>query len=346
MTPDRSELCFDWSGTGFSFRFRGSLLAAHFLAVYGEEPSGRFGQGPVKWKIWPRIAVFLDGEKTAYRVFTVDAERKTEILFCSEKTEEHVIHVLKLTESIKSGLSVVSFFADGRFLPYAPERRPVIEFIGDSITCGYGNTAAPFTQNFYTEDEDITKTYAALTADALGMEPRYLCISGGCVRNTEWNGRPYSLSEVYPYTDLWRSDLLGEVPERWDFRNGPADVVVINLGSNDIGSVVMAEDPAGAEEQFVRDYHDLVADIRRRNGAKTLIICTLGDLRYYLYDRITEAAARFAEESGDANIFCTKLRTYGITDVRGADGHPGLDAHRRMAEELTAFIRKHLPSVL
>ena len=104
----------------------------------------------------------------------------------------------------------------------------------------------------------------------------------------------------------------------------------------------MVEDPVMAEEQFVRDYYDLIADVRRRNGEKTRIICTLGDLRYYLYDRITEAAARFVDETGDTRIFCTKLRTYGILDIRGADGHPGIAAHERMARELTEFIRKIL----
>ena len=340
IPADKKEIFFDYSGTGMEFRYIGRVLTCHFNAVAGDEPSSVFAPKSIpKWKVWPRVAVYLDGSDEPHRIITVDRPDKDEIIFSSCEKEDHVIRIVKLTEIVKSGLSADSFFGDGTILPVKTAKKPVIEFVGDSITCGFGILARPETTWFYGEHEDFTKTYAYLTAKALGMEAQAVSCSGFCVKMKDWNGRLYGIAEMYPYTDIWRQEMNGESPELWDFKHHHADIVVINLGSNDAGGVAISKDPKKAEDAFEEDYYNLIADIRARNGLYTKIVCVLGDMQYYLYDRIAAAAKRFIADTGDTKVYVKKLMPGDNFDVRGAANHPGVMAGERMAKELTAFIR-------
>ncbi|MBR2885665.1 MAG: phospho-sugar mutase, partial [Clostridia bacterium] len=61
--------------------------------------------------------------------------------------------------------------------PPSPKSRK-IEFFGDSITCGYGVLAEESVTVYNTYEQDSTKAYAFLTAQAFDAELRSECISG------------------------------------------------------------------------------------------------------------------------------------------------------------------------
>ena len=109
-----------------------------------------------------------------------------------------------------------------------PERR--IEFIGNSITCGYGveseNPSDPFTY----ETENHFYTYAARTARALKAQHLVVARSGiGVYRNY---GAPRSGSkDCMPA--MYEQVLFTDSTELWDHTLYTPDVVCINLGTND-----------------------------------------------------------------------------------------------------------------
>ena len=54
---------------------------------------------------------------------------------------------------------------------------------------------------------------------------------------------------------------------------------------------------------------------------------------------ICRAAERFVKETGATKIHTLKLRGHVRDDMRGAADHPGIFAHKDMAEQLVSFIR-------
>ena len=336
--PETKTLCFDWSLSGFEFRYTGRVLTGHFMAEGTTEPVEGFEDPTeLRHKIWPRIAVYLDGSLRPHRIFTVDAKDKDEIIFSSGQKEDHIIRVVKLTEALKTGAAVDSFFGDGQILPVKEKRRPMIEFIGDSITVGYGNLSTIKTNSFYSEHQDPTKSYAGLTAEALGLEPQIIGYSGICAGFKEWNGKPYSMLDLYDYTN-WIRDH-GENAEKWDFKHHPAKIAVINLGTNDTDAALLLPNRAANEDQFEKDYYELLSKVRERNGLYTKIVCTMGDMTYYLWDRATRAAEKFIADTGDTKVWLFKLPGHAQTEMRGAKNHPGIPADQRMATALTAFLK-------
>ena len=62
------------------------------------------------------------------------------------------------------------FIIDGRALSPFPGKERRIEFIGDSITCGYGTGAEKGNEMFKPSTEDSSDAYAAVAADLLGAD--------------------------------------------------------------------------------------------------------------------------------------------------------------------------------
>lgn len=109
---------------------------------------------------------------------------------------EHTVRLLKLTEATVGMpllLKAITLEGSGMWLPppKLPSRR--IEFIGDSITCGFGVTGQPYAVTgkpgrFLTEEEDVTKTYAGITAAYFGADARYIAASGRGVCHNHTDG--------------------------------------------------------------------------------------------------------------------------------------------------------------
>ena len=86
------------------------------------------------------------------------------------------MEIIKLSESPMSAVGIEAF-AEGS-AEALPEKPLKIEFIGDSITCGYGVDDEDENHQFTTATEDVTKAYAYKTAKALDAEYSMFSASG------------------------------------------------------------------------------------------------------------------------------------------------------------------------
>ena len=69
--------------------------------------------------------------------FALDEDVKEYVLFESDTEEKVTIRLIKLCEAAFGKMGIISFIHDGIMKPTAYKNKK-IEFIGDSITCGYG----------------------------------------------------------------------------------------------------------------------------------------------------------------------------------------------------------------
>ena len=291
----------------------------------------------------PRIAAYVDGERVVDRC--LDAEETVIDIFSEEEAKEHTITIIKLSEAAEStcGIKNISVTSVGDIAPTA-EKELKIEFIGDSITCGYGVDDEVKEHHFSTHTEDATKAYAYKTAKLLDADYSLVSYSGhGIVSGYTTQGKKVAAQQVPAmYTQFARSygnyNGFCVSSVSWDFAEFVPDVIVINLGTNDASYT-------GSDETLRAEYSEAYTEFLkkvRKNNPDAYIICALGVMGDDLYPSVESAVNAFVEESGDAKVSAFRLTPQDGSTGFAADWHPTAVTHDRAAEELTAEIKRIL----
>ncbi|MBQ8656822.1 MAG: lipase [Prevotella sp.] len=220
---------------------------------------------------------------------------------------------------------------DAQLLPPPALSERTIEFIGNSITCGYGNESTEKTDPFEYETENHYFTYAQLTTRALNARAHVVARSGiGVYRSYDGpkTGTPENvMTTEYEYTNLY------DRSERWDFSRYQPQLVCINLGTNDLST--NNYDSA----LFKQAYKRFLAQVRSHNP-QAKIVCLCGSMltgRELLIAKmmINEAISEVRRE-GDAEVYFFE---FSVEKSYGASWHPSYEQHHVMADELTPYLR-------
>jgi lysophospholipase L1-like esterase len=304
-----------WSGSAVQVRFSGPSLAVRLRG------SRDF------------FAVTLDGVPLPALAATPQRERYE--LAADLSGGEHELGLCKRTEPLVGETQLLGFDPGpgGRLLPPAPAPARRLEFIGDSITAGFGVLGRDASCPFSPDTEDFTRAYAAVAARALGAEAVAVAWSGrGVCRN--YNDEPGA-----PMPVLFERTLPARAGSRWDFGRWTPDAVVVNLGTNDFG---LGRPQEGA---FVRAYAGLLRRIREVYP-RAPIVSAVGpmlagdDLR--AARAWVDAAVEEARAAGAGPITRLDHPPQEPADGYGGDGHPSARTHERMAAQLAAALRRLL----
>ena len=237
----------------------------------------------------------------------------------------HNIRLVKQTHIGLSASTLLTMSMSGRFAEKPADRELLIEFVGDSITCGYGVVNYPtagVTSYKTAEYADATQAYAYKTAELLDADSSIVAVSGWTLISGD-NSVP---QQAYNYTSARRSTEDTYMPTR------AADIVVINLGTNDFGR----EDYA---EKFVKEAKEFVATVRTKNPNAIVVFAygmmmsveTLNTFEADIQTIVRDLGA------GDAGVFAVKLPT----NQAAGNGHPSADGHTAAAEILAEFIKEN-----
>jgi hypothetical protein len=348
-------LYMNWSGCAVEFAFEGRTVIGNFKAIAGLEYNGLPTDPNVQthWN-WPWIGIYVDGAPV--QKLEIGQENTSVLLFQAqgEQPETHTIRIVKLTENLKTELGIASFSMDGEIhAPKSGAKQKRIEFIGDSITCGFGNMTDERDRWFYTADEDASFAHGPMAAEKLGMDYSVISISGICATQNAGIPMEYAMDELYLYTDRVIQDKLAGTGlqsaektesamqyETYDFEKNHNDYVVLNLGTNDACGISLSEDPAAVYENFKKGYRSLIEAIRNANGEDTYIICALGTMNYYLWSEIKEIVGEYKQTFGDEKISAFRYMQIAPTDGFGACAHPSLITQTKMADEIAAEISR------
>lgn len=335
-------LYINWSCAGVELIFTGTVLLAEMAAHPGVELEGLPWEENLRTHPnYPWFGVLVDDEEEPSRYIEVRQEKETCLIFQSGEVQTHRIRIVKLSENLKAQLGISAFVTDGELSPL-PERARAkrIEFVGDSITCGFGNMTGERDRLFYTAEENGWLSHAAIAARMLGMDWSMVCVSGICTSLDSGIPNEYGMDMLYPYTDRIMQDKLGENDclQRWDFAAHPADCVVINLGTNDATGIVMAEDSKAQYEKFRKAYRSFLETVRACNGKQTHIICALGCLDYYLYQDISQIVGEYRRDTGDTRVRTFRYQKISPLDGWGACTHPSRISQEKMGREIAKEI--------
>ena len=290
-------------------------------------------------KAW--VAVFVNDEEVPSRRFMLDQTEAEYLLYDSECEKITKLRLVKYSEAAFGKVGIKKLRIDGITPPEpTPAKSRRLEFIGDSITCGYGNEGEWNVDGFHTAQENPWDAYAATTARTLGADYHLISWSGiGIISNwtdQEIPNDDWLMPELYPYTDKALDlKLETEVLAFWDFQRYVPDCIIVNLGTNDFSYTRDVPDRVAV---FEEKYGEFIRQVRQCNPG-AVILCTLGVMGGELGPSVERQVRRLTDE-GDTRVFYMPFDLQKTKDGIGADWHPGKLTHRKMAEKLTAKIRE------
>ena len=322
------------SGSGAEFEFTGKTLD---IMVEGDKVSWSGSKNN-----YARIAIYVDGERVVDDMLDEGVKKYTPVSGDTEVTK--TVRIIKLSETAMScfGIMPLQLEEGASVKPSAPKGHS-IEFIGDSITCGYGVDDEDPTHPFATSTEDFTRAYAYKTAETLDADYSMFSISGwGIISGWSGDGKQHSEQQIPLYYENMGFSYGGFGDEQaqsldWDFSQYQPELVVINLGTNDDSYCKSDKDKQAV---FVTGYVDFLKTVRRDNP-DARILCVLGIMGDNMYPCVEEAVEKYSAETGDKEISAFHLEPQnGAEDGLVCDYHPTEKTHTKAAEALSAEIKR------
>lgn len=238
------------------------------------------------------------------------------------------VHTLTICKNTESGVGYLEF--EGvkckGLVPAGPLPTRKIEFIGNSTTCGSGidtSEVACDSAKWY-DQHNAYLSYGPSIARSLNAQWQLSAASGiGLMKSC--CGMNFVMPQVFDKINMSNNTLP------WDFKKYQPDVVTVCLGEND-----------GAQDsvRFCNKYLDFLKKIREYYPSAQIVCLNspMSDakldikLKNYLNSIVKTANGR-----GDRRVskyfFLAKYTS-------GCGGHPNLDEHQKMAEELGGYIKK------
>ncbi len=265
---------------------------------------------------------------------------------------EHTVELYKLNESSwnRGKAAFLGFRIEdgGSVMPIDP-RPHRVEFIGDSITCGYGNEISisyteistnPDDYHFTSQNSNAYLAWGAVAARSLDADYMAVAYSGrGMTRNYVDEATP-TVPEMYLriYPDDAGSPL-------WDTADYQPELVVINLGTNDYSPGLDVAEVDTMRADYRTDYL-LFLETLRGYYPDAAIVVAVGPMLsndypagYNAWTNIQADAADIVETrntAGDADVHLLVLPQQ--TEPYGEDWHPTAATHEDLAAELISLV--------
>ena len=312
------------SGSGVEFICRGEYALINII----DDSEGRYFNNHKA-----RFAIYKNGEIVVDEIVT-ENEKVYNISLDGYDTDS-VIKIIKLSEAQYSAMGIGEIAVYGKSEIVPTEAKPLkIEFIGDSITCGYGTDEVSNTGYFSTFTENFTKTYAYLTAEKLNADYSAVCFSGFGVYSGYTSNGVRNAHDVVPSHYEQSCFLYGGRETVWDFTEFQSDIIIINLGVNDAS--YCASSLSGRQE-FTRRYTEFIKQVRMCNPY-AYIMCVLGDVNNSMFSCIEQSISNYINETRDNRIVAETINyRMDINDIV-IDGHPGYLSNLNAANELSMKI--------
>jgi lysophospholipase L1-like esterase len=308
------SLLYSWPGVYFEGRFRGT------------------GVGIVLNDSAADYDVQIDGATVA----TLVKPGRTTRWVNGLRDAEHTVRLVKRNESQWVGSEFGGFVAasGGAILSKPAARARQIEFIGDSLTVGYGNTSGgrDCSGDQVSRTTNTDRSYGALTARGLGADYQINAFSGkGMVRN--YNGGDPG-NHYRAYYDRALLHVPGDV---WDRGTWRPRLVVVYLGTNDFSTALNPGEPWATEDQLAAAYRtaygEFVQKLRGRYGSDTTIVAVgsgsfANDVQRVVQER---------NGAGDSRVRYWFLDSNGL-NFQGCHYHFSASDHQVVAGRFRTFV--------
>ena len=263
------------------------------------------------------FTVVVDGVKQDRDFCRITTGGETKFLLAEDlPAGKHTFAIYRQSEHQYGEIGISALSYDGTILKKPADKDLYIEFIGDSISNGYGILG-----NYSQGDgsalwSDATQAYNFLTAEALNAD----------FSNPSWSG----LGCKYGYSSITMQDVYPAQRYNFDkttpyaFDREP-NIVVLALGTND--------NSKGPNTASIRAGLVEMLTLVREKNPNAPIVWIYGMMTNNLNSMIEEIVAEFG--GTEAGYYACKL----TTNTSGGGYHPNLAGQKKFANELVTFIQ-------
>ena len=347
-TTASNPFSFKYPNTGVEFEFTGTTLGV----VVTAQPR------------WLKSYCVIDGGE-AIEFKPVAGEYV--ILATGLANTKHTAKIMSTHEVFDNAVTYAGVITDaGTTITKTADRPLKIQFIGDSITAGDQISNGSLLYSYKTAEilnadmQSVASAgahmYDLLRDDTSETNPRtrirysqfkenvyYAPYFYGSIQPTYGVKVKFTVNEDYTFSyDQGGSYNNYKPTNDYDYNSFVPDIIVINLGTNDINQMTQPGANNYFEENkkgFVQTYVNFLTMLGQ-HYPNAKIICSYGLMNdnATMLSLIKEATDKYnaLPEHNEAVMF-----QYSVAIDRGADGaHPGVNSHVKAAEELSTFIKK------
>ncbi|MBD0284094.1 MAG: GDSL family lipase [Flavisolibacter sp.] len=298
-------------------------------------------------RIYASVSAWLDHNYLQYELdevyqnrLRISAKVAEPIVLTGPKSGKHTVWVYKATEA-HTGPVIIQSISGKNIQVLQRPVAPLIEFIGNSITCGAAAdpSEVPCGTGVYHDQHNAYMAYGPRVARALGANFIVSSVSGiGVYRN--WNSNGPTMPQVYEKTDFQEKN-----PQRWNFATYTPQVVSIALGTNDFSRGDGKKERLPFDSaSFVNNYVSFVQLVKAKYPAARIALLSSpmlnGASRLLLQNCLTAV-----KEKVDATNPSSKpvaMYFFKPMQARGCTGHPNVEDHAILASELLPFFKQLL----
>jgi hypothetical protein len=252
----------------------------------------------------------------------------------------HTLWIYKATEAQTGPIYIEKIYGPG-IIALKNQVQPLIEFVGNSITCGAAADPSeiPCGSGEYHDQHNAYNAYGPRVARALNINFMLSSVSGiGIYRN--WNTDGPTMPQVYE-----KADFEINSTRNWNFKTYNPAIVSIALGTNDFsdGDHVHARLPFDSA-RFVDNYIRFVQLLKSKYPKARIALLSSpmlnGGKKILLQHCLS--AVKHKTDRHYPNDKPVALFFFKPMQARGCGGHPNVEDHAILAEELRPFFRQLL----
>lgn len=330
------------------------IMGRHLI---GKNGSVKFGASGVTFYMkfrGPSLAVDLHDQflnSTGYNWFDVIVDgghahefrtRKGQTRYVLAKNLKPGVHTLILCKATEgqNGHNILVNIETHKLLQTRSLPKKKIEYIGDSITCGFGDDTLHYACNKgqWFDHTNSWYAYGPRLARRLHAQWMLSSVSGmGMYRN--WNDPGPVMPNVYSgvYMDYTHH------PVHWNYKNYIPNLVIIALGTNDFSKGPGKKPrPKLNGNDFVKAYTKFVARVHKQYPKAKFILANspmFGPKNKKVLAGYLKRVIANSKAAGDKAI--TQF-SWGKTYNHGCDGHPYMNQQGLMAEQLVPVVKKYM----
>ena len=325
LVTQNGAVKFGASGVTFYMTFRGTRLAVDLHDEFRDSTS-------YNW-----FDVKVDGSPV--HEFRTRMGKTHYVLVDSLKPGVHTLVFCKATEG-QNGHNELVNIQTNKLLQAASLPKRKIEYIGDSITCGFGDDTLHYAcgKGHWFDHTNAWYAYGPRLARRLHTQWMLSSVSGiGMHRN--WNNYSPVMPDVY--NGVYMEYTKNPVP--WNFSEYTPDLVVIALGTNDF-----SKGPGKKPRQkldgnaFVKDYTKFVARVHKKYPSAKFMLANspmFGHPKNKILEGYLQRVIKNTKATGDSAIAQFDWqKKYN----HGCDGHPYMNQQAMMEQQLLPKVRKYM----
>jgi lysophospholipase L1-like esterase len=307
---------FYYTASGFNVKFQGSRLITLIESNYEEDHK----------KAYLTIEICSKHHSSSF-ILPLKLGMHTYTLF-DGPYDSYDLKVFKRSEELMSSTKLMSLETDGTFQQQAALEKLSIEFIGDSLTCGYGNMSNDVNQPFDTKDEDGLKSFASIAAKKIDADYEIIAVSGIGLYKSIYAKE--TLPAIYQNRSVHDHHIFKQ-PKKFDW-------IVIMLGTNDNAymKLLMKQSSKYEKTMFEKHYQTFLNHMRLKQPSANFLCLYQKERQNLIYEHIIKAVV----ESKDEHCYVLELPEIELNDGMGAQYHPTIRTHEKWGLIVAQYIKE------